>query len=243
MKCAKTLPLLLAVLLLWATTAGAQETPKPPEDPQMKLVTDMTDQVWAQWTKFHRAGGKASDPENPARKWAPIFWQYHETHPGTAASAKAARQALYLYLSADQEDEAFARVDTLGQDDPFWDGPEVLFYLAEHKKDFTYIINKAESLLKQLTDKKKRTAVAFVLGLAYWEKKELERAKAAFEIARQESPESDYARRATGNIFEITSLNIGQPAPAFTVKTTDGALLSLADFKGKLVLLNFWATW
>lgn len=32
-------------------------------------------------------------------------------------------------------------------------------------------------------------------------------------------------------------------APNFTVQTIDGKTLSLADFKGKGVILNFWATW
>lgn len=33
------------------------------------------------------------------------------------------------------------------------------------------------------------------------------------------------------------------PAPDFTMTDADGAALTLADFKGKPVLLNFWASW
>jgi thiol-disulfide isomerase/thioredoxin len=33
------------------------------------------------------------------------------------------------------------------------------------------------------------------------------------------------------------------PAPAFKVSTLDGKPLSLADYKSKVILLNFWATW
>lgn len=33
------------------------------------------------------------------------------------------------------------------------------------------------------------------------------------------------------------------PAPDFTMTDADGATLTLADFKGKPVLLNFWASW
>jgi peroxiredoxin len=33
------------------------------------------------------------------------------------------------------------------------------------------------------------------------------------------------------------------PADAFTVRDVDGKPVSLSDFKGKVVLLNFWATW
>ena len=38
-------------------------------------------------------------------------------------------------------------------------------------------------------------------------------------------------------------LRIGDAAPDFAVKTLDGKDLRLADFKGKVVLLDFWATW
>ena len=32
-------------------------------------------------------------------------------------------------------------------------------------------------------------------------------------------------------------------APAFSLKDAEGKTVSLADYKGKVVLLNFWATW
>jgi thiol-disulfide isomerase/thioredoxin len=36
---------------------------------------------------------------------------------------------------------------------------------------------------------------------------------------------------------------IGKPAPAFTLRDLKGNEVSLADYKGKAVLVNFWATW
>jgi len=35
----------------------------------------------------------------------------------------------------------------------------------------------------------------------------------------------------------------GKTAPAFTLTTLDGKKVSLSDYKGKTVLVNFWATW
>jgi thiol-disulfide isomerase/thioredoxin len=35
----------------------------------------------------------------------------------------------------------------------------------------------------------------------------------------------------------------GSPAPGFTLRGTAGARVSLSDFKGKVVFLDFWATW
>jgi len=34
-----------------------------------------------------------------------------------------------------------------------------------------------------------------------------------------------------------------QPAPQFTLPGPDGKIVSLSDFKGKPVFINFWATW
>ena len=36
---------------------------------------------------------------------------------------------------------------------------------------------------------------------------------------------------------------VGQLAPNFRVETFDGQRLQLSDFKGQVVVLNFWATW
>jgi thiol-disulfide isomerase/thioredoxin len=36
---------------------------------------------------------------------------------------------------------------------------------------------------------------------------------------------------------------VGQPAPPFEVTTLDGEKISLADLRGDVVILNFWATW
>ena len=38
-------------------------------------------------------------------------------------------------------------------------------------------------------------------------------------------------------------LEVGKAAPAWTLKDLDGNTVSLSDFKGKVVLIDFWATW
>ncbi|MBB2148597.1 redoxin domain-containing protein [Pedobacter sp. LMG 31462] len=55
--------------------------------------------------------------------------------------------------------------------------------------------------------------------------------------------------RAKGNLagryikYNIDSLFVNGTAPAFTQADTDGHLVKLADFRGKYVLLDFWASW
>jgi peroxiredoxin len=42
---------------------------------------------------------------------------------------------------------------------------------------------------------------------------------------------------------ESTLVKIGDPAPAFSIMTTDGNEISTEKLKGKVTLLNFFATW
>jgi thiol-disulfide isomerase/thioredoxin len=39
------------------------------------------------------------------------------------------------------------------------------------------------------------------------------------------------------------ALKIGDPVPHFSLQTLDGKALDIASLKGKVVLLDFWATW
>jgi thiol-disulfide isomerase/thioredoxin len=38
-------------------------------------------------------------------------------------------------------------------------------------------------------------------------------------------------------------LVLGAPAPDFSARTLDATKLSLADFRGQVLVINFWATW
>ncbi len=40
-----------------------------------------------------------------------------------------------------------------------------------------------------------------------------------------------------------TAASAGEKAADFTLKSLDGSNVSLSDYKGKVVLVNFWATW
>ena len=41
----------------------------------------------------------------------------------------------------------------------------------------------------------------------------------------------------------VERLKVGDIAPAFEIETVDGQPLKLSDYRGKYVLLDFWATW
>jgi peroxiredoxin len=43
--------------------------------------------------------------------------------------------------------------------------------------------------------------------------------------------------------FHLKAVNERKPTPDFNLKDVTGANVKLSDYKGKVVLLNFWATW
>ena len=43
--------------------------------------------------------------------------------------------------------------------------------------------------------------------------------------------------------YTLTALSKPVPAPDFTLEDIDGKKFSLKEYRGKVVLLNFWATW
>jgi peroxiredoxin len=43
--------------------------------------------------------------------------------------------------------------------------------------------------------------------------------------------------------FELKSLGVGRPAPDFEFPGLDGQIVRLSNYRGKVVLVNIWATW
>jgi peroxiredoxin len=59
------------------------------------------------------------------------------------------------------------------------------------------------------------------------------------ENVRNSSMGKQYAKK----IDDLEKVNVGSVAPEFTQADTSGNLVSLKDFKGKYLLIDFWASW
>jgi peroxiredoxin len=44
----------------------------------------------------------------------------------------------------------------------------------------------------------------------------------------------------TGARYEITKLGLGMVAPEFEIKDQEGATFKLSDYRGQVVVLDFW---
>lgn len=64
------------------------------------------------------------------------------------------------------------------------------------------------------------------------------RAKISSELAG-----CPYVKDLDGIIKQLENVQIGKVAPEFSLPDTAGVSVSLSDFRGKYVLLDFWASW
>ncbi len=76
------------------------------------------------------------------------------------------------------------------------------------------------------------------------------RADALTERIKKDLPETEYGRRARGITGPAVmmgegkvGLAIGNVAPEFTTKDADGVEFKLSDYRGKVVVLDFWGFW
>lgn len=69
---------------------------------------------------------------------------------------------------------------------------------------------------------------------------ELKATRAKISPALADCP---YVKDLDGIIRQLENVQIGKVAPAFSLPDTAGVSVSLSDFRGKYVLLDFWASW
>jgi hypothetical protein len=230
------------MLLLLTAFTQAQE-PQSEKDPALTQAQEMLRQARTEIGEFEKAGGKKDDPAHPIAKWIAQLWQLREEHPGMRVARLAGSEAVHLLVHAERFADAYALADRVPPNDPAWEPlAGYLLEAAGNQNDYTYAQHKLAALLDQQTDAKLRAAVQHNLGRAQWKSGDVAAAKASFAAVMEQAPDSPFAKEAEKALHELMNLGYGQPAPAFSATTREGAALSLADYRGRVALLVFWAS-
>ena len=105
-------------------------------------------------------------------------------------------------------------------------------------------LKQAEAVLKQgETDDPEDEAVRMLHGRALAAMKRDEEASREFTACAAASGASPEECARAQRFAKDVSLARGEPIPAFEVKAMDGKTVSLDSLAGKVVLVDFWATW
>ena len=109
-----------------------------------------------------------------------------------------------------------------------------------------------EKVLAENPTKELKGMAAYALGTMAFEKdgdpkaaKEAETyfARVEKEFADVSAGKNTLGEMAKGSLFELRNLQVGMKAPSAESKNLKDEKVSLADYKGKVVVLDIWATW
>ncbi len=232
---ASLFPLMLATV----ARAFAQAPPQPATSAVDKTLRQAREEI----RSFETAGGKKGDPNHPVGKWVQALWAFREKSPRSPEAAKATSEAVHLLIHADRFQDAEARADQLASDEAAWEGlSQVLFEAASLQKNFAYFFKKLRSVLPNAPDPKVRAAIQLSLGRGWRAQTEDDKAKDAFQAAIELARDSPSGRQAETELYELLHLGSGQPAPEFSTLAINGSHISLADYRGKPLVLVFWST-
>jgi cytochrome c biogenesis protein CcmG/thiol:disulfide interchange protein DsbE len=88
------------------------------------------------------------------------------------------------------------------------------------------------------------SAVLFILAVFAWAGwANYEYRKQAAERRLAPAAQGEMAADSGGGTPQYVTPLQGKPAPEFALEDLSGKKVSLADYKGKALLINFWATW
>ena len=82
-----------------------------------------------------------------------------------------------------------------------------------------------------------------LLGMRMWDTPQYAIVSPLYEALNPALKNTPQGRDYGSMVHALKEIGVGQPAPAFSQITPEGKTVSLADYRGKYVLVDFWASW
>ncbi len=245
---------LVLIACFFSAIAGAQDSQEKekedPRDSQLKALMGKFIKQRNEYVKARRSA-KTDDDIKKAEALMPTKEQYL---PDLKKLVKqnnldgAALEASYFAIfGLDSEDAEFYKVIELNSGSkklhPFFD------LAADNGPDS--IVTILETILKVSPSKENQGLACFALARRAMKtegeqgEKEAEKYFARIEkeyadVKSKGQPLSDLIK---GSLFELRNLAVGKIVPEATSTTLKGDAVKLSDYRGKVVVLDIWATW
>ncbi len=109
---------------------------------------------------------------------------------------------------------------------------------------FTEMLNNIEvKLVQSLKDYNDVCATPYFINTTLLSDFSLDDLKGYYDGLTDQVKASEAGKDLKASLDRLGQVNVGGYAPDFTLKTPDGKDVSLSQFRGKVLLLDFWATW
>ena len=86
-------------------------------------------------------------------------------------------------------------------------------------------------------------AAAIIILERYINYPYFDNARALMPLLSEKVKQSSFVKQINYALVLDAKTAVGQPAPLFSMADSDGKMINLVDFKGKYVLIDFWASW
>jgi len=113
----------------------------------------------------------------------------------------------------------------------------------KYKADMNKLDDRMTVMLKDFITQKRKSVVSLYLvvnNLWRFELGDLQNSISGIDSALKAS---EYFVKISSRIETLKKVTVGQPALNFSMNNTDGKPVSLSSFRGKIVLVDFWASW
>ena len=233
------LPIVIASLLIFWWF----KVHKTDED---SLVEAKISTIWSEIREYRKNFNTETVSKNgdPQIEWAPKFFDYYLRHPETDLGDKLLSYAFMMWGNTANVDAVTKSILKVKQDSKSWNsvisGTANAYNNSKKEPELRRFFR---SLKDKLTSPSARSSLYSHFGRNYMYEGYPDSARKYYEVMLLLAYNDWYISEAKSFLYEIDSLGIGKPAPDFSATDLDGNSYSLSKMKGKVVLLEFWATW
>ena len=214
-----------------------------------KAETEYYREYRAAKTQEERAKVKLDPAKHPAREYVGKFKELAGTAKGTDTGAGAQMEILRLAQMVQMVDEAREALAALVADymaEPVLaDLPRQLVY-AGWMIGNDKVLNALRAISEIGHAKAKPAATYYLAYTVMYQNGGSDpkgEARRALETLQKEYPDAPECKNAEQLFFELDHLQVGKEAPDFEAVDQEGKKWKLFDYRGKVVVVDFWGFW